>query len=152
MLLSLLGSDGLNLTGSRHSNASRSWNDKDGVGGAAKSRLRPSNCRLFKLDVDHIGISVSLLFRPSTKDVLIVSLVEIDFAICTEVSLSSHGSFGKGRFKSEKALRRWLFIRTVITEEQQSDNRDEIVLLRAMPLEANEFPKLLSQKFIDKLN
>lgn len=110
MLLLWVLSDGLNLTGSRHPNASRSWIDKDGVGGTPKSRLRPSNCCLPKLDVDHMGISVILLFRLSTNDVLIVLLVEEFWVDCASSSISSGGSFGKGRFISEKVLRLGLFI------------------------------------------
>ena len=117
MLQSLVISGGLNLTGSRLPKASRSWNDRDGVGGTINSRLRPSNCCLLRLDVDHMGISPSLLFKLSTKDVLIVSLVWELVVVCVCFSLSSEGSLGKGRFKSEKAFRLGPFIWSIVTSE-----------------------------------
>lgn len=119
MLLLWVLSDGLNLTGSRHPRTSRSWSDRDGVRGTPKSRLRPSNFSLPELDVDHMGISVSLLLRLSTNDVLIVLLVEEFWVVCAISSLFSEGSFGKGRFKSEEALRLELFIRSIVTTEEQ---------------------------------
>ena len=59
MRLLLFAFEGLNFTGSRPLKLSRSWKDKDGVGGRAKSRLSSSNCSLLRLEVDHMGISWS---------------------------------------------------------------------------------------------
>ena len=117
MLQSLVISGGLNLTGSRLPRASRSWNDRDGVVGIVKSRLRPSKCCLLELDADHMGISPSLLFKLSTKDVLIVSLVLELAVVCVCPSLSSEGSLGKGRSKSEKALRLCPFMWSIVSSE-----------------------------------
>ena len=117
MLQSLVISGGLNLMGSRVSEASRSWNDGDGVNGTVNSRLRPSNCCLPELDVDHMGISPILLFKLSTKDVLIVSLALGLVVVCVCPSLSSEGSFGKGRSKSEKVFRLSPFMWSIVTSE-----------------------------------
>ena len=117
MLQSLVISGGLNLMGSRLPKASRSWNDRDGVNGTVNSRLRPSNCCLPEVDDDHMGISPSLLFKLSTKDVLIVSLVLELAVVCVCPSLSSEGSLGKGRSKSEKVFRLSPFMWSIVTSE-----------------------------------
>ena len=112
MLLVWCVLDGLNFTGSRLFEVSRSWRDSDGVEGRAKSRLSSSNCCLLSLEVDHIGIPESSLLSLSTMDVVTVFLLEEvrgGKAFFWLLSCSA-GSFGNGLLRSEMDLPRDLFI------------------------------------------
>ena len=115
MLLFWCVLDGLNFTGSRLFDASRSWRDRDGVVGIAKSRLSSSNCFLLSLEVDHIGIPESSLFSLSITDVVMLSLLEEvrgGKAFLWLLSCSV-GSFGNGLLRSELDLPRDLFILSI---------------------------------------
>ena len=112
MLLFWCVLDGLNFTGSRLVEASRSRRDSDGVVGRAKSRLSSSNCCLLSLEVDHMGIPESSLLSLSMMDGVALSLVEEvrggkSFLWLLSCSV---GSFGNGLLRSELDLPRDLFI------------------------------------------
>ena len=139
--------EGLNFTGSRLFEASRSWRDRDGVEGRAKSRLSSSNCCLLSLDVDHMGIPESSLLSLSITDAVTLSLLEEvrgGKAFLWLLSCSV-GSFGNGRLRSEIDLPRDLFIWSIGSLNNNRNTMGITMCLGAAPIVVDEQAMLLSQ-------